>query len=283
MLVLVKLCGHRGVNLPELMFWRQLIPGLVLFIWLLRRGEIGRLKTARPWVHARRAATGTLNLFLMMWAVQLLPLAESTVLTFTMPVFAVLLATVFLDERATAWHWGAVCLGVLGVALIASPTGGHLPLVGVCVGLGAAFGGAIVSIQLRDLGRTEEPVRVVFYFSLLGCLLLAPWLFRGAGGHDAVTWALIIGVGLSGLLAQLFMTSALRYGGVASVIVMDYSQLIWSTCGGWVVFSQLPPGSTWVGAPLIIAAGLLIAWNERLFSAFRAGLGNLGSRTSSDR
>ncbi|MGZ3259568.1 MAG: EamA/RhaT family transporter, partial [Croceibacterium sp.] len=61
-------------------------------------------------------------------------------------------------------------------------------------------------------------------------------------------------------------TAALRFGAVASVIVMDYSSLFWATLYGWLLFDSLPPASTWLGAPLIMAAGLVIAWREHRLS-----------------
>jgi drug/metabolite transporter (DMT)-like permease len=60
------------------------------------------------------------------------------------------------------------------------------------------------------------------------------------------------------------MTGSLRHGSVSSVIVMDYAQLGWATVWGWLVFDQLPPAMTWVGGPLIIAAGMIIARREQL-------------------
>ena len=264
MLLLVKLSGERGVALPETMFWRQFVPALSITGWLALRGEVGRLATKRPWIHARRAVTGTLGMFLTLGVVQLLPLAEATILGFTTPIFAVILATVLLKERVGPWRWGAVLLGLAGVVVIAGPDRGAMPLFGLSVGLGAAFFVALVSIQLRDLGRTEEPIRVVFWFSALGSLMLAPGALWFGHAHDAVQWALIGGIGLTGLFAQLCMTAALRFGSVAAVITMDYSQLFWATLWGWLVFGQLPPASSWVGAPLIVAAGLIIAWREQV-------------------
>jgi drug/metabolite transporter (DMT)-like permease len=62
----------------------------------------------------------------------------------------------------------------------------------------------------------------------------------------------------------MLLTAALRFGAVASVIVMDYSMLFWATLWGWLIWDHLPPAATWVGAPLIIGAGLLIAWREQI-------------------
>jgi drug/metabolite transporter (DMT)-like permease len=264
LLLLVKLAGERGVALPEAMFWRQFIPACGILAWLAPRRQIARLRTDRFWIHTRRAVIGTCGMFLTLGVVLILPLAEATVLGFTSPIFAVLLAILFLNEQVGAWRWSAVLLGLAGILVIAGPDRSHLPLLGLATGLGAAFFVALVSIQLRDLGRTEEPLRIVFYFSALGALFLAPAMLFYAAPHDATEWLLILAIGITGLVAQMLMTSALRFGTVSSVIVMDYSQLVWATLWGWLFFAQLPPATTWLGAPLVIASGLIIAWREQV-------------------
>jgi drug/metabolite transporter (DMT)-like permease len=191
MLVLVKLTGERGMPLPETMFWRQTLPAVMLLGWLGARGELRRLRTARPWVHFRRAMIGTAGMFLTLGVVQILPLAEATVLGFTAPVFAVILSALVLKEKVGPWRWLAVAIGLLGILVIAGPSEGKLPALGVAVGVGAAFMVALVSIQLRDLGRTEEPLTVVFYFSAMSAPLLALFLFHTGVHHDALGWLML--------------------------------------------------------------------------------------------
>lgn len=263
-MVMIKLCGQRGIALPELLFWRQFIPCLCLTGWLAARGEMARLKTARPWIHARRALIGTVGMCIALKVVQILPLAETTILGFTTPIFAVILASLFLREHVGRWRWGAVVLGLAGVVIIAGPGSGHLPVIGLIMGLAAAFFVALISIQLRDLGRTEEPIRIVYWFSAFGVLIFTPGLLLTGTAHSPFDWLLIASLGANGLFAQLFMTAALRYGRVSAVIVMDYSQLAWATLWGWLFFNQLPPAATWLGGPLIVAAGLIIARREQI-------------------
>ncbi|MCW1383459.1 DMT family transporter [Novosphingobium sp. KCTC 2891] len=274
MLLLVKLTGERGIWLPETMFWRQLIPALGIFGWLAARGQLGRLKTARPWIHARRAFIGTSGMFLTLGVVQILPLAESTVLGFTAPIFAVVLSALLLKEHVGPWRWAAVLLGLAGIVVIAGPDRAHLPLLGLAVGIGAAFMVALVSIQLRDLGRTEEPLTVVFWFSAMSAPFLALFLLKSGASHDAAGWLMILGIGITGLFAQILMTAALRFGSVASVIVMDYSQFGWATLWGVLFFAHLPPATTLLGAPLIVGAGLVIAWREQVLTRQRMALLN---------
>lgn len=270
MLLLVKLTGERGIALPETLFWRQLLPALAIFGWLLGRGQLHRLKTKRPWIHARRALIGGAGMFLTLGVVRLLPLAEATVLGFTTPIFAVMLSALLLKERVGIWRWSAVIAGLIGVLVIAGPDSGSLPIDGVAVGIGAAFMVALVTVQVRDLGRTEEPLTVVFYFSAFSAPLLGLFLFQTGANHDLTGWLMLGGIGLTGLFAQIAMTASLRYGSVSSVIVVDYIQLAWATGWGWLIFDHLPPATTWVGAPIIIGASLLIVWREHHLGKLQA-------------
>lgn len=269
MLLLVKLTGERNIALPETLFFRQALPALGILGWLTARDELHRLRTKRPWIHARRALIGGTGMFLTLGVVRLLPLAEATVLGFTTPMFAVILSAIFLKEKVGIWRWTAVILGLVGVLVIAGPETSSLPPFGVAVGIGAALMVALVTIQVRDLGRTEEPLTVVFYFSAFSAPVLALGLIGQDMNHDAISWAMLGGIGLTGLFAQIAMTASLRFGSVSSVMVVDYIQLAWATMWGWLIFDHLPPPTTWLGAPVIIGASLLIAWREHVLSRAR--------------
>ena len=193
-------------------------------------------------------------------------------MTSTAPIFAVLLSIVLLSEKVGAYRWIAVALGFAGVIVIAQPGDGHIPLTGALIALSGAFMVALISIQLRELGKTERPETVVFWFSALSVPFLGVAMVWYATPHDLTTWLLLAAIGASGLLGQLLLTAALRYGVVASVIVMDYSTLIWATLYGWLVWDRLPPSTTWLGAPLVIGAGLLIAWREHRRAIQQAAL-----------
>ncbi len=260
----VKYTVEAGVAFPEVLFWRQ-VPSVVLILtWLMFRGEVHRLKTARLPDHARRAVLGMTGMFFTFGAPVLLPLAVATTFGFTTPVFAVILSALLLKEQVGPVRWLAVALGFAGVVVIAQPGHAAIPAFGAAVGLGAGFMVALISIQVRDLGRTEESLSIVFWFALISAPILALGLPFYASAHTPWQWFLLLGGGFLGLVGQLLLTASLRYGQVASVIVMDYSALVWATLYGWLIWAELPPASIWLGAPLIIAAGAVIAWREHL-------------------
>ena len=270
MLALVKLAGEAGVALPEILFWRQCLAIPLLLAWIQLTGKTGLLRTKRLWVHARRATLGLTSMSLFLGAALFMPLAELTTLTFAGPLFAVALSALLLKEAVGPWRWGAVALGFAGVAIVAQPSGEALPPLGVAMGSLAAMLNGLISVQVRDLGRTEHPLTSVFLFSAFSMIPLGLLLPFFATPHAPLTYALLIGTGLSGMLAQLGLTSALRHGSVATVTVMDYSGLIWSTLAGWLIWNHLPPLTTWLGAPLIVVAGLIVVWREHRLAIDRA-------------
>jgi len=142
-----------------------------------------------------------------------------------------------------------------------------VPVLGALAGLGAGLCVGVVSYQIRDLARSEDSIAIVFYFSAFGALIAAAMLpFAPAAMPDLELLALLVALGLAGTLGQLLTTASLRHGAIASVIVMDYSSLLWATLFGWSVFGNIPALATWFGAPLIVTAGVVIAWREHRLS-----------------
>ena len=116
--------------------------------------------------------------------------------------------------------------------------------------------------MIRQLGATERTTTTVFWFassSLVPLGLLMPWFVQA---HDPFTWGILAAMALAGGLAQLTLTASLRLAPVALVMPMDYTSLLWATLLGIGIFGQMPTPSTWLGAPVIIASGLVIVWRE---------------------
>jgi drug/metabolite transporter (DMT)-like permease len=122
---------------------------------------------------------------------------------------------------------------------------------------------SIISFQIQDLNKTENPWSIVFWFATLSTPVAALGLPFVIGAHDPETWGIIVAMALTGVLAQILLTTSLRFGSAAVILLMDYTALLWASFYGTYVFNRAAPASLWLGAPLIIGAGLLIAWRER--------------------
>ncbi|WP_428627828.1 DMT family transporter [Sphingopyxis sp.] len=268
MFVLVKYIDQAGIHVIESLFWRQALVIPIVFAWALSHGGVASLKTQRIGAHARRAMMGLGGMFCNFGAMILLPMAEATTFSLSVPIFAVIFAALLLGE-ATGWQrWGAVIVGFVGVLVVLDPMtnfaggfGGDHGF-GTLVALTGAVMTALITIAVRDLGQTENATTIVFWFSLLSIVPLGIALPFVVTPHDGYEWLLLLGLGFSGAVVQMSLTGALRLAPVGVVIPMDYSALLWSIACGWWFFGTLPAGTTWIGAPIIVASGLVIAWRE---------------------
>ena len=247
------------------MYKRQTLGCVTVLLAAL--GKLASVHTRRFGAHARRAAFGITGMFFVYGAVIMLPLAEATAISFTAPFFAVLLSVLLFGEKVGRYRWWAVACGFAGVIVLTQPGfgvfGPSIDPLGAAVGLIAALLVALISFQIQDLNKTEAPWSIVFWFVALTTPLTALALPFVYTAHDPQTWAIIVAMSLSGALAQILLTSSLRFGSAGVILLMDYTSLLWATWYGYTVFDRAPSTNLWLGAPLIVGAGLLIAWRER--------------------
>jgi len=262
MAAMIKLGFEAGVSTPELAFYRFAFGLPPLLAWIAWSGNFGAWKTERPMAHVWRAVVGLSTMVTAFSALAYLPLAESTTIGFAAPLFAVLLSALVLKEKVGRHRWSAVALGFVGVLLVMRPEGSDLPPVGLALAVASAFGVGLVTITIRQIGRTEHPQTTVLWFSLISMLALAALLPFYARFHDPKTWAILLALGAFGGFGQIFLTASLRYAPVSVVVPFDYTQLLWAVLLGALIFGNAPPGTTWFGAIVIVASGLYTLYRE---------------------
>ncbi len=267
---LVKYAGNHGVHVAECLFWRQLAGLPVVIAWLWWSGNLNSIATQRPGAHVVRMILGISAMALNFLSVILLPMGEATTIGFAMPIFATLLAALILGEKTGRYRWSAILLGFIGVVFALQPGNSDISFKGLLVALSGAAITACISIQLRNMSREESTGAIVFWFSLSSLIPLGIAMTAVARNHDLQIWGIILALSITGGIAQILLTSALRYGNVAVILTMDYSALIWTCLIGFAFFGDYPSNAVWVGAPMIIGAGIIIAWREHYLSQQRA-------------
>jgi drug/metabolite transporter (DMT)-like permease len=265
MTLFAKLLSER-MNVVEIAFWRNvvaLLPFAVLLAFPSQRGFL-RIRS-KPGIIAIRALIGTANVIMVFGAFSLLPMANATSVLFASVLFMPVLGVIFLGEAVGPYRASAVIVGFAGVLIVAQPGGGggDWNLLGTACALGGAFVAATLGVMLRLLGQTEAPQAVAFYFLFLGTLMLAPAMpFFGhvPAWEDA---PYILGLGISGFMMQMSMTLAFKYAPAGLVAPLNYTQIVWATLFGWLIFSEVPTLNILVGAVIIIASSLIVIMRER--------------------
>jgi len=261
MVVFAKLLSENH-SVIEIAFYRNLIASVpfLFLVFALGRREILVLRT-KPVLVGIRALIGTVSLTVTFTAYSLMPLADTTALLFTSSLFIPVLGVIFLRESVGPYRWTAVSVGFAGVIIMAQPSG-DVYVLGVTVAMFAAFTHAILQIILRYLGRYESPETVSFYFFVVGTFVTALALPFVAVRPTLTEVPLLIGVGLSGALAQWLLSVAFKNAPAAIVTVFNYSGIVWATFFGWMIWNELPLPAVVIGGTIVIASNMLVVWRE---------------------
>jgi len=245
----------------EIAFFRNLFGLLVLAPWFLRQG-LQPLETERFGLHALRAVINVAAMLLFFMGLALTPVAQVQALAFTAPLFASLLAVVFLGERMRLRRWTALIVGFAGALIIIRP--GAAPLdTGSLLVLASAAIWSLAVIVIKTLSRTDSSVTITaFMVVLMTPMSLVPAVFVWQWPDPwQLTWLVFVGV--SGTLAQLAMAQSLYLADTTTVMPLDFMKLIWGSIIGYLAFSEVPHAGVWIGGGVILASATYIAIREK--------------------
>ncbi len=254
-----------GATMPpmQIVFARGAIT-LALATWMLRRAGLS-VRGNRPTLLLTRGLVGSAALVSYYFALTGLPLAEATVLQQTAPLWTAVFAAVALREPITGRVAAALGLAFAGVLLIVQPAalagGGAAPSAPIgmaLVGLLSAVLSAVAYVTVRQLGRSEEPLVVVWYLPFVTLPLSAPFACAQWVWPDARGWLLLAGIGVVTQLAQLALTRGLARQAAGRATAIGYLQVVFATLFGAACFGVWPAPASWAGMGLIVA-GLLFA------------------------
>jgi len=267
MYAVIKLAGPIPVG--EVIFFRSFFalgPLFAFSAWTV--GPQAVVRTDHPFIHIARSAAGVSSMFLNFTALTMLPLADITAFGFVMPIFAVVLAAVFLHERVGRYRWSAVAVGFGGVLVMLSPHGGLASILahgfssGAALALAGALLSAVVVIIIRQMLATERGETIVFYFmSTCAAVSGLTMLWDRAPLSPAQTAWLVL-CGLLGGVGQICMTFSYRHAEPSLLAPFDYAAMIWAVALGYLIFAEVPQAMVMLGAAIVIAAGLFIVWRE---------------------
>ena len=127
------------------------------------------------------------------------------------------------------------------------------------VGLGGAVLSAMAFISLQELNKHNSPKNIVFYFHLIGTLLLPIFFIHQWKMPDLHEFALLLLIGGFGLIFQLLLTRAFRHAPANVITPFAFTGVIFSSVFDWLFWDNAPTLSFWLGAVVIIASVTLLA------------------------
>lgn len=268
MSLLVKVGGQRLP--PQEMVMIRAVITFVLSAWAVRHARVSPWGTpGKRGLLVLRGIVGFLALSAFFHSLVNLPLADATVIQYTNPVWAGLLAVPFLGERLRRREVLSVVVSMIGVLVMVRPSflfggGTALDPVTVGIGLGGAMCTATAYITVRRLGATEHPSVIVFYFSLISVFAALPTALVGAVWPTPVEWLVLLGIGVTTQLGQMAVTNGLRLERAGRATATAYLQIVFAGTWGVLFFAEMPDWGTLAGAALIVGSTLALARGKRV-------------------
>ncbi len=216
-----------------------------------------------------------------MLSIAAMPIANSVAIYFTMPFFVAGLAGPVLGERVRLHRWLAIIMGFIGVIIMVRPGAGVFEPAAV-LSLLSALGYAYGQMIGRPIAQQVSPIVIAIWQNsvyILVSLALAilfnsfdfswiahkslvflsrPWVWPPAG--DA---AILFANGFLAAGGMLLFVSAYKYGESNFVAPFEYSAMIWAVGYGLLLFNDFPDSFTWIGAAVVVVAGILMIWRDR--------------------
>jgi len=249
---------HLAETVPIFMivFFRNWVV-LVVVLPILLRDPPRRVRPQLLWIHVLRAVTGVGSFACLAYSLRELNLADAMALSFTTPLWGIVISALFLGEAVRTRRLSATVLGFAGVLFIVRPQ------VEIDSAMLVALAGALLATMsmayLKRLTGSEPPIRIMVTFSLIATAMTAapavlvwkPPTFAELG------W--LIAVGVFALGGQFAMMRAFTRADVSLVLPLDFLRLPLAAVAGIFVFSEIPDPWTIAGAAIIGVASIYVA------------------------
>jgi len=256
---------YLSATLPsiEIAWIRFLVFALIMVPAMVPRSPVYSLRTGQPGLQLLRGAALLSSSLFFISGLRFLPIAEASATGFVSPLFVTALSILFLGERVGLRRWLATAIGLIGVMIILRPgtsafhPAAFFPLV-------SALGWACTLIMTRVMSGREHASTIMTYSSIAGVIILTalvPFVWVMPTWHDILFGILI---GIASTAGQWIVVLAFRYADASVLAPFSYSQLLWVSILGFLVFGEVPDVWTITGAIFIVASGLYTAHRERL-------------------
>ena len=252
------------INFRLMLFCRFIfsLPILYAFGWYVRGNDLMKIKSRN--ILFCRVSIGLIGICLWFSALQNAEFGQVTALTQSSALFVALFAPIFLSEKIGAWRISAIISGLIGIILITNPFDGALTI-GVYLALGSGVNGAILSIILRKLGNTDEPVSVAIWHNSIGAIVFGISLLFVTPELPIFNFNLIfvlITIGVAGSFLQLTFTYAFKFGEAVVLAPIRYLSVPGAIVAGLIIWSEVPSNLEILGSCITVMSCVVIAWRE---------------------
>jgi drug/metabolite transporter (DMT)-like permease len=256
---------YLSATLPsiEIAWLRFLVFALIMCPAMLPGSPVYALRSNLRGLQLMRGVALLASSLFFISGLRFLPIAEASATGFVAPLFVTALSIVFLGEIVGVRRWLATAVGLIGVLIILRP-GSSAFHPAAFFSLISALAWAGTLIMTRMMSGREHAITTMTYSSIAGvCILsaLVPFVWVAPSWHDVL---LGVFIGIASTAGQWIVVLAFRYADASVLAPFSYTQLVWVSFLGFLIFGEVPDIWTVTGAAFIVGSGLYTAHRERL-------------------
>ena len=249
-------------SFDEVLFWRSVASLAVVAALILPRTGFGVFRTNKLGAHIGRSGTQAVAQSMLVIALGMLPLAGVVAITFSAPLFATLLAALWLKEKIGLARGTALVIGFLGVLLVAAPDVNSFQM-GALFALANAVLLGSVTAAVRGMTKTESTETLTMYQMVILAVVFGLGLplfgFTWPANSD---WLPLLINGVFNGLGQYWWTRSLSMAPPAAVGPFSYFSIVWAALLGFLIWGDVPTIALLAGAAIVCASGLFLLWHE---------------------
>jgi drug/metabolite transporter (DMT)-like permease len=247
---------------PAQLFFIRGFAAIATLMPFLARDNFAAVRSVpRPGLQVLRMMLSVADGMLFFTAIKYIPLADATTCYLAAPIFVTAFSAIFLREQVGWRRWTAVVVGFVGVVIALRPTGAAIswPALIALTGCLCQSIFMIVTRYVRGTSNiflaTTQVVGSFVFGGLVSAFLFVPptWLLIG----------LLLISGMVNVAAVLCLNRSLILAPASVVAPFQYTMIVWAIVLGFLVFGDVPPPNTMIGAAIVASAGIYIFLRER--------------------
>jgi drug/metabolite transporter (DMT)-like permease len=256
----------------QVTFYRFFLQMVLTLPLLAIFGGLGAFRAKRPWMNLLRGALHAAATLLFFTAVKYMPLADVFAIYFVEPFMLTAMSALLLREKVGWRRWLAIVIGFGGAMIVIQPSFEIFGLKAL-LPVACAFLFALYLFMNRAIGDADPPLTMQTISGFGGTVFMAfALLIGGWGGNvdfepalpsSAFSLGLLVILGALSGYGHLLVVQAFRLAPVSILAPFQYFEIISATILGFLLFSEFPTPSKWLGVAIIVGSGLFIIWRER--------------------
>jgi len=238
--------------------------GHFVFVVMVFGPTVGRaiFRSQRMGLQILRSSVHLISMLAFFTGIAVVPLAEASAINFVAPFIVTALSGPILGEQVGVRRWAAVMVGFTGAMIVVRPGSGAVPPEAILIFVSAACY-ALYQILTRLVAAVDRPEVSVAYSGLVGTTVMTVAVpFFWIWPDSLLDIVLFLSLGILGAIGHYFLARAFMWGPASVIAPFNYGQLLIAATCGYLIFGQKPDIWTWVGAAVIVASGLYIAYRE---------------------